>query len=213
MSWRYAYIILDSPFYKRSGLLHPSSQQSVTTCSTLKFYFQSSIFNSNKEFTSDTWTVEHCKEFIAPFIYLSFCGQISHCDHFSHIPDRLSVYSDQMHSCQTPVSWDLLRESSRIIWRYLSLSQHQSVFKNFCSLHADLPVEKDFYWMLTKSKTSTNWIPLGHDGMFFRGTRAIKQYLPNNLLCLLKYTCLLSFSHVVKMLLFSRPYVLQTYYS
>lgn len=102
MSWRYAYIILDSPFYKRSGLLHPSSQQSVTTCSTLKFYFQSSIFNSNKEFTSDTWIVEHCKEFIAQFIYLSFCGQISPCDHFSHILDCLSVYSDQMHHCQTP---------------------------------------------------------------------------------------------------------------
>lgn len=112
MSWRYAYITLDSPLYKRSGLLHPSSQQSVTTCSILKFYFRSSIFNSNKEFTSDTWIVEHCKEFIAQFIYLSFCGQISHCNHFSRILDHLSVYSDQMHSCQTPVSWDLLCKSS-----------------------------------------------------------------------------------------------------
>lgn len=147
MSWRYAYIIPDGLLYKRSGLLHSSSQQSVSTCSILKFYSQSSIFNSNKEFTSDTWIVEHCKEFIAQLIYLFLWPNIS-LQSLCHILDHHWFYSHQTQSSQTPVSWDLLRKSSLIIRYYLlqhlSLLWHQSVFKNLCSLHANLPVEKDF---------------------------------------------------------------------
>lgn len=37
--------------------------------------------------------------------------------------------------------------------------------------------------MLMKGQTSRSWIPLGHDGKFFTGTRAVKQYLRNYILC------------------------------
>lgn len=89
-----------------------------------------------------------CKEFIAEFIYLSLCGQISNCDHFSHILDRFGLLWPKS-QYQTPVSvrFALQEFSYNLIlsfyFQYLSFFQHPSVVQNLASFLANLPVEKE----------------------------------------------------------------------
>lgn len=138
MSWRYANIILDSSLYKCSRVLPPSSQQSILLHAVSERYFQSSIFNSKKEFTNDTWIVEPYKEFIAQFIYLTFCGQMSHWDHFSHIVNHLWFTLTRIVEPNFCVRKILSGEVScnlvlSVYFQHLSFFQHQSLFKNLCS--------------------------------------------------------------------------------
>lgn len=59
-------VILDCPLNLHINC--PSSQQSIT-CSFL--YLLQSSFLIAKKIINDSWTVEHCEEATAPFIYLS----------------------------------------------------------------------------------------------------------------------------------------------
>lgn len=176
-------------------------QQSITTRSILKLSQWS--FLIAKEFINDSWIVDHCKEFTAPFIYLSCCGQMSYCDHRSHTLDDLWFALTQIpaplpcdsgvHSARAPVylgaTW-LLFTSQHF--------QHQSVCKTLPPFHVHLPVKKILYSHAKEWSSSRKWVPLGHGGKPLHRYRNNKAILCNVhcLLCLLKHTRVYYISHI-----------------